>query len=1148
MTINVYSRPAGAPPCGAIAGTGYCGLLSYRWLLCLLWLPAMATAQLHHDLEVRVSPGQHSLEVSDTLSWSGATPASLEFTLHASLSVETTTPGAQLSELPAAAAGRFPALNGETDQGGLKTRRYRVQLPAGETRLSLRYEGTILHALQQRGGEYARSFSTTRGTIAEQGVFLAGQSQWYPQVDGVLMTFDLHLSLPGDWYGVSQGMRVTREAFSGQVQEHWRCVSPQEEIYLIAGRFNEYRQSANAVQAMVFLREADPALAQKYLDATADYVSLYADLIGPYPYAKFALVENFWETGYGMPSFTLLGPRVIRFPFILHSSYPHEILHNWWGNSVYIDYDSGNWAEGLTSYLADHLIKEQRGQAVAYRRTVLQKYTDYVGQQQDLPLTAFRARHSASSEAVGYGKTLMLFHMLRRQLGDATFIEGLRALYTRYRFRLADWDAVQQVFSEAAQRPLDDFFAQWVQRSGAPVLSVSRVSASPVGDGYRLSAVIEQQQGGDAYALRVPVAVQLEGQPQAWQSELEIDQKRTEITLDLPARPLQIDVDAQFDVFRRLHHNEIPPAVSQAIGADRILIVLPAAAPAALQDAYRALAETWQAGHQDEVDISYDNVLSRLPDDRSVWLFGWHNKFRAHLSVALADYAFSDKGGTVKIDETTLQQNEHAIVVMGRSPGNPAQALGWLAAGQPAALPGLGRKLPHYGRYSYLAFSGEAPDNVLKGQWPVSGSPMSVRIAHEDAAATLPPLNTRLPPRAALVAADEVFSATRMQRDIAFLADENLAGRGLGTPQLDRAADYIAEQFRAAGLRPGGDAEADYFQTWQATLDDSAAPVTLKNVIAVLPGTDPRRAGESLVIGAHYDHLGRGESGAHAGDEGRIHPGADDNASGIAVMLELARELSGKPAARTIVFVAFSGEESGRLGSRHYVQHSGAFPLDKTIAMVNLDTVGRLGERPLTVFGTGTAREWVHILRGAGYVSGVPIRDVADDFGSSDQTSFIEAGVPAVQLFSGVHQDYHRPGDRADKIDARGLVKTAKVLKETVDYLAERPQALHTTLEGGQPTGTPALSGQARRVSLGTVPDYTYQGDGVRITDVQAGTPAAQADLRAEDIIVAVNDAPVHNLRDYAQALQELSPGDEIRIRFLRNGNEQTVTTRVVDR
>ena len=140
---------------------------------------------------------------------------------------------------------------------------------------------------------------------------------------------------------------------------------------------------------------------------------------------------------------------------------------------------------------------------------------------------------------------------------------------------------------------------------------------------------------------------------------------------------------------------------------------------------------------------------------------------------------------------------------MARHPDNPEQALSWVAADNLSALPGLGRKLPHYGRYSYLAFTGEAPDNVLKGQWPVTASPMSLRLTTEDDAA-LPPLSNRLPPREPLVAATEVFSSTRMQGDIAFLADDSLAGRGLGTPQLDRAADYIAEQFRSAGLRPGG--------------------------------------------------------------------------------------------------------------------------------------------------------------------------------------------------------------------------------------------------------------------------------------------------------------------------------------------------------
>ena len=185
----------------------------------------------------------------------------------------------------------------------------------------------------------------------------------------------------------------------------------------------------------MYLRSPDAALAERYLEATAHYVQLYSKLLGPYPYAKFALVENFWETGYGMPSLALLGPRVIRFPFILHSSFPHEILHNWWGNGVYVDHSAGNWSEGLTAYLADHLAQEQRGRGAAHRRAALQKYASYVDAADDFPLSAFQGNHGEISEAVGYNKTLMFFHMLRQRLGDENFLAGLRRFAAQHQFR-----------------------------------------------------------------------------------------------------------------------------------------------------------------------------------------------------------------------------------------------------------------------------------------------------------------------------------------------------------------------------------------------------------------------------------------------------------------------------------------------------------------------------------------------------------------------------------------------------------------------------------------------------------------------------------------------------------------------------------------
>jgi hypothetical protein len=764
--------------------------------------------------------------VVDTLTRPG-TAGTFEFELHPAMVPEVQTEGVRLEALEVNAPGVPNAAVAVTP------RRYRVRLPAGQDRLVLSYQGRIRHALYPQGEDYARGFRETAGMIGGEGVFLADRSYWYPQVKGERLTFDLDLDLPPGWTGMTQGERLTQERAATGTREHWRCGHPQQEIYLIAGRFAEYAQATDGVQAMVLLREADAALARPYLEATADYIRLYSELIGPYPYAKFALVENFWETGYGMPSFTLLGSKVIRLPFILHSSYPHEILHNWWGNGVYVDSAGGNWSEGLTSYLADHLIKEQRGEGQDYRRGVLQNYADYVRTRQDFPLMAFRSRHSAATEAVGYGKTLMLFHMLRLRLGDATFIQGLRALYEQYRYRDAGFADVEAVFSRVGGQPLTAFFDQWVQREGAPRLRVSGAQVRSEGQGYALTARIEQVQEGAAYALGVPVAIRLEGREDAWQTVVEFEDKQKTLELKLPARPLQLVVDPEFDVFRRLDRNEIPPAISQAMGAPQVTIVLPSTAPEPLRAAYAALAADWLAGNPERFTLVADKDLERLPADRAVWLFGWSNRFRPGFDAALADYAFGDQGNAVTIAGTPLDRDGHAVVVMARHPANPDQALGWLAADRAEALPGLGRKLPHYGRYSYLAFTGDEPVNVLKGQWPVVNSPLSVALVQEPAVTTKGG-EMRLAPRTPLAPAPSVFSTSRLQADLGVLAAPDMRGRGLGTAELDRAAAYIAGRLHDAGLQPGGDG-GTFLQTWEERVAELDRTVTLHNVVAVLP-------------------------------------------------------------------------------------------------------------------------------------------------------------------------------------------------------------------------------------------------------------------------------------------------------------------------
>jgi hypothetical protein len=288
-----------------------------------------------------------------------------------------------------------------------------------------------------------------------------------------------------------------------------------------------------------------------------------------------------------------------------------------------------------------------------------------------------------------------------------------------------------------------------------------------------------------------------------------------------------------------------------------------------------------------------------------------------------------------------------------------------------------------------------------------------------------------------------------------------------------------------------------------------------------------------------------------------VHHGADDNASGVAVMLELARAMAaGERPPRTVVFAAFTGEEAGLLGSRHYAAHP-VFPLDKLIGVINLDTVGRLGREKLSVLGTGTASEWQHIFRGAGFVTGVESRNVPESVESSDQVAFIEKGVPAVQIFSGAHTDYHRPTDTADKIDVAGLVKVATFVKEGIVYLAERPEPLTNTIKPGPPAARPAAppggapAGAAegtRRVSFGTVPDFAFQGPGVKVTGLVPGSPAEAAGIREGDVVLNIDGRAVANLQGFSDILRSLAPGQTVAVVLDRSGSQMTVKITLAER
>lgn len=690
---------------------------------------ASAGPVIHHELEVYLEPDHGQLRVADTLELPDElSQQPLCWTLQAGLQPRLAVPESILLKPVGKPAGRYE--------------RFCLELPSDRRQLALHYAGSVAYPALPVGNGSA--------PISGQGVYLDGASHWYPRFEEARNSFRMTVHLPADWRAVTQGIRRSREEQGREAVEVWAEDHPQEDIYLIATTFREYRGAAEPAQALVYLRGADDALADRYLEATTRYLIFYSRLLGAYPYGKFALVENFWESGYGMPSFTLLGPRVIRLPFIVNTSYPHEILHNWWGNGVYTDYETGNWAEGLTAYLADYLFQERQGQGAEYRRSALQRYADYVHEQRDFPLSAFRARRhdNEAAQAVGYDKGLLFFHMLRRRLGDKGFVEGLRRFYREHRFQRAGFADLQTAFEAAGGVSLAAEFQQWLTRTGAPALQVGELKTWPEGEGYRVAGILEQTQPGPAYRLTVPLAVQLDRQERAWQGTVSMEDRRLELSLTLPGRPWRLAVDPEFDVMRRLDRGEIPPSLSRIFGAERMLIVLPAAAPEALKAAYQAIARQWAA--ERGAAVQWDNELEKLPEGQGVWLFGWENRWRGRLAAALEREPVVWMDKEVQVAGQTLSREKAGMVLVACHPDDQEQALGWMAWDNPAALPALARKLPHYGKYSYLAFSGEAAANVLKGQWPVTDSPLNAGIRQWDGAA-VPEWRTVLAPRSDLI-------------------------------------------------------------------------------------------------------------------------------------------------------------------------------------------------------------------------------------------------------------------------------------------------------------------------------------------------------------------------------------------------------------
>ena len=683
-------------------------LSRYLWLV--LMLVAIATPSkcwsfstdlVHHQLRVELEPSSRFAKIEDRIQFKTSKNNCEPFYLHAALKLDPVPAGWQVKS---------------SGEPGLNTIELINSGACPET-LTLNYSG-VLHDPSLESEDSADS----------SGFFFSGASYFYLQSQAISprVTFNMQVSLPESWQSVSQGQRSHDAVVEGRRLVTWKSSRPSEEIYLIGNRFHVFEAEHKGLSFYAFLLVEEQELADRYLQTAKAYIDFYSKLIGSYPYEKFALVENSQQTGYGMPSFTLMGSRIIRFPFILHSSYPHEILHNWWGNGVFPKLSEGNWSEGLTAYLADHLLLELKGKGAQYRFQEMMKFSNYVNEQNDFPLAEFGYRDSMASQAIGYAKLLMVFHMLRTEVGAENFVQGLRKFYGAYKYRYAGYEELRKSFEQVSGQNLTEFFEQWVHRKGAPEIHLKKASYVTSKDRYDLTVTVGQAL--PAFQLKLPIAIWTSNSPIAEIHTIDLVAGKQDFHFQLSAEPMAVRLDPYHDVFRLPGDEEAPASLSQTYGATNVIALLPA--QEAENHGYTKFAQAV---------AKPENILDKTNNypEGSLWVFGRNHPLRKSLTGELQKLGIKLEEQGVHFSDNTYPWKNHSFVFTLRRTDGKKGTMTWVIADKSESIPGLIRKLPHYGKYSYLVFEGSAPDNRYRGVWSTNPRELE-KVFHDEKLRHLP--------------------------------------------------------------------------------------------------------------------------------------------------------------------------------------------------------------------------------------------------------------------------------------------------------------------------------------------------------------------------------------------------------------------------
>ena len=996
----------------------------------------------------------------------------------------------------------------------------------------LRFRGKIQDLPEEEGTLTFVRGDRTEGLIHAENVSLWGTTGWYPLIPGVeTFTAEVEISLPSGYTPVLSGnLPIEVEETGTGVRYRYRTPFPVQDLALVANRFFVYEREHSGVRLRVLLLKENPELASVFLDALVGYLDRYQELLGPFPFDHFDVVENTFTTGYGFAGFTLLGSAVLQMGRrILQPGYlDHEFVHNWFGNALYTPRDGENWAEGLTSYFANYLNRERAGddEARKYRFGLMVRFSARVDPARAYPLRHFRGKEEEFDNDIGYGKAAMFFHLLRRLAGDEAFFNIIRDMVHQRLGTVVRWDDFRHFFQMTLRDSLEWLFEEWLDRKDLPRFRLRLQSHRPSRGAYLLEGAIVQE--GEVYHLSIPLVVRLaDGSVErlnVWTMT-----RATPFRLTLRAPALRVDLDPDFHIFRRIPERSLPPTFQTALRRGGLTVVAPEP-PGPFETLLERLREMkdirivrgfperlpggnvlvlslgrptlvpprwweffpgarWEGdrltilGRAIQGESTSAMAWIRRPDDVRrflgvFWAESWNALQRAqYLPYYGWDSAIVFENGFPAARTLPMQVPEWSVYLPPIQEAIPIPSLtSYVRELSDSRWKGRNATAPEYRRIAELAAGwleevGLEPCFFL-GDWlqefrfrikaPVSSTPTPA-VPHSGSPEgevrweRVVMMETPDPEAIRAVGAPTLL-VTRasawesLEPQLGLLQEAGAVALVLlyrtpeeVPPSLQMATTWPGNLWQPRAISPEIQwaraqarlegkrlpipvwlvSEEDFSDAWlrgRAQLAFDFRSFRSWNVLGCLPG-DPARL---VVASAHLDALG--EHG------GKRFSGALDNASGVAALLGAARFLAALRAGlrsrgrATLVFAFFGAEEWGLRGARAFLR---MLPEGTEVVWnLNVDTVAQVGVEKAFLIGGTRDPETATVLQRVAEEMEIPLEGGLDRYAlaGSDHFAFLEAGIPALDIFWADYRLVDSPEDRPSLISDASLERLARFL------------------------------------------------------------------------------------------------------------------------